>query len=71
MQMLNALRNTPNSMSMESLKECIDPNLMDLYPHDCLYKVYDFASHLTCIDPLLKKLNVSPQKKKKKKKKET
>ncbi|CAN6441297.1 unnamed protein product [Victoria cruziana] len=37
--MLAALRNSPSSMNMASLKECIDPNLMDLYPHDCVYKV--------------------------------
>lgn len=37
--MLAALRNAPDSMSMSSLKDYIDPNLMDLYPHDCLFKV--------------------------------
>ncbi|KAG1346601.1 lysM domain receptor-like kinase 3 [Cocos nucifera] len=36
--MLGALKNSPNSMSMASLKDYIDPNLMDLYPHDCIYK---------------------------------
>ncbi|KAL5220963.1 hypothetical protein ABZP36_025676 [Zizania latifolia] len=35
--MLTALRNCRNSMYMGSLKDCIDPNLMDLYPHDCVY----------------------------------
>jgi hypothetical protein len=59
MQMVNALRNTPNSMSMESLKECIDPNLMDLYPRDCLFKVYYFPRCLKCIDPHLKELTAS------------
>lgn len=37
--MLTAMRNSPDSMSMESLKEQVDSNLMDLYPHDCLFKV--------------------------------
>jgi hypothetical protein len=37
--MLAALRNTPDSMSMSSLKDLIDPNMMDLYPHDCVFKV--------------------------------
>ncbi|CDY46540.1 BnaA08g01790D [Brassica napus] len=32
-----ALRNSPDSMNM-CLKEFIDPNMMDLYPHDCLFK---------------------------------
>lgn len=39
LQMLAALRNSADSMSMSSLKDHIDPNLMDLYPHDCLFKV--------------------------------
>jgi hypothetical protein len=43
MQMVNALRNTPNPMSIESLKGCIDPNLVDLYPRDCLFKIYSFT----------------------------
>ena len=39
LQMLAALRNSPDSMSMSSMKDYIDPNMMDLYPHDCLFKV--------------------------------
>lgn len=42
MQMLAALRNSPDSMSMSSMKDYIDPNMMDLYPHDCLFKVKDY-----------------------------
>ena len=37
--MLAALRNSPDSMSMSSLKDLIDLNMMDLYPHDCVFKV--------------------------------
>lgn len=37
--MLAALKNSPDSLSMSSLKDYIDPNMMDLYPHDCLFKV--------------------------------
>ncbi|KAF3775387.1 LysM domain receptor-like kinase 3 [Nymphaea thermarum] len=37
--MLAALQNCPNAMGMTSLKGCIDSSLMDLYPHDCVYKV--------------------------------
>ncbi|KAH9288122.1 hypothetical protein KI387_032239, partial [Taxus chinensis] len=36
--MLSVLRSSPSSTLMNSLKECIDRNLMDLYPHDCVYK---------------------------------
>ncbi|KAF2582836.1 hypothetical protein F2Q68_00006795 [Brassica cretica] len=32
--MIAALRNSPDSMNMSSLKEFVDPNMMDLYPHD-------------------------------------
>lgn len=39
LQMLAVLKNSPSSLSMGSLKESIDPNLLDLYPHDCAYKV--------------------------------
>lgn len=39
LQMLGALRNSPDSMNMSSMKDYIDPNMMDLYPHDCLFKV--------------------------------
>lgn len=39
MQMLAALRNSPDSMSMSSMKDYVDPNMMDLYPHDCVFKV--------------------------------
>ena len=37
--MLAALKNSPDSLNMSSLKDYVDPNLMDLYPHDCLFKV--------------------------------
>lgn len=39
LQMLAALKKSPDSMNMSSLKEFLDPNMMDLYPHDCLFKV--------------------------------
>lgn len=38
--MLNALRKCPSSMYMGNLKDCIDCNLRDLYPHDCVFKVW-------------------------------
>ncbi|KAK2654619.1 hypothetical protein Ddye_014475 [Dipteronia dyeriana] len=37
--MLTVLRNAPDSMSMSSMKDYIDPNMMNLYPHDCLFKI--------------------------------
>ncbi|KAF8407101.1 hypothetical protein HHK36_006226 [Tetracentron sinense] len=52
--MLAALRNAPSSMSMSSLKDCIDPNLMDLYPHDCVYKVAVLAKQCVEEDPILR-----------------
>lgn len=48
-QMVAALRNSPDSMSMSSLNDHIDPNLMDLYPHDCLYKV-KYTAFLLLLD---------------------
>ncbi|KAL4194212.1 hypothetical protein AMTRI_Chr05g58220 [Amborella trichopoda] len=52
--MLGALRNSPSSMSMVSLKDCIDPNLMDLYPHDCVYKMAMLAKQCVDEDPILR-----------------
>ncbi|KAL6006071.1 hypothetical protein ACLOJK_040116 [Asimina triloba] len=52
--MLAALRNCPNSMSMANLIECIDPNLMDLYPHDCAYKMAMLAKQCVDEDPILR-----------------
>ncbi|XP_043719762.1 lysM domain receptor-like kinase 3 [Telopea speciosissima] len=52
--MLVALRNSPNSMSMSSLKDYIDPNLMDLYPHDCVYKMAMLAKQCVDDDPILR-----------------
>ncbi|KAK1313815.1 LysM domain receptor-like kinase 3 [Acorus calamus] len=52
--MLATLKNCPSSMSMESLKDCIDPNLMDLYPHDCVYKMAMLAKQCVDEDPVLR-----------------
>lgn len=52
--MLSALRNCPNSMYMGSRKDCIDPNLMDLYPHDCVYKMAMLAIQCVEEDPVLR-----------------
>ncbi|KAK9131083.1 hypothetical protein Sjap_011570 [Stephania japonica] len=52
--MIAALRSSPNSMSMTSLKECIDPNLMDLYPHDCVHKMAMLAKQCADEDPILR-----------------
>ncbi|XP_052180954.1 lysM domain receptor-like kinase 3 [Diospyros lotus] len=52
--MLAALRNSPDSMTMSSLKDHIDPNLMDLYPHDCLFKVAMLAKQCVDEDPILR-----------------
>ncbi|XP_047056783.1 lysM domain receptor-like kinase 3 [Lolium rigidum] len=52
--MLTALRNCHNQTCVESLKECIDPNLMDLYPHDCMYQMAILAKHCVDEDPVLR-----------------
>lgn len=52
--MVAALRNSPDSMSMSSLNDHIDPNLMDLYPHDCLYKMAMLAKQCVDDDPILR-----------------
>lgn len=52
--MLAALRNSPDSMSMASMKDHIDSYLMDLYPHDCLYKVAVLAKQCVDEDPILR-----------------
>ncbi|ONI15746.1 hypothetical protein PRUPE_3G058700 [Prunus persica] len=52
--MQTALRSAPDSMSMSSLKDYIDPNMMDLYPHDCLFKVAMIAKQCVDDDPILR-----------------
>ncbi|VFQ82597.1 unnamed protein product [Cuscuta campestris] len=52
--MLGALKNSPDSMSMSFLKDCADPNLMDLYPYDCLFKVATLARQCVDEDPILR-----------------
>ncbi|KAF6164255.1 hypothetical protein GIB67_010225 [Kingdonia uniflora] len=52
--MLTALKSSPNSMSMLSLTECIDPTLKDLYPHDCVYKMAMLAKQCVEEDPILR-----------------
>ncbi|THG07507.1 hypothetical protein TEA_010414 [Camellia sinensis var. sinensis] len=52
--MLAALRCSPDSTSMSSMKDHIDPNLMDLYPHDCLSKMAVLAKQCVDEDPILR-----------------
>lgn len=52
--MLAALKEAPNSTSMESLKGYIDPSLKDLYPHDCVYKMAALAKQCVDEDPILR-----------------
>ncbi|TXG68818.1 hypothetical protein EZV62_003753 [Acer yangbiense] len=52
--MLTVLRNAPDSMSMSSMKDYIDPNMMDLYPHDCLFKLAMLAKQCVDEDPILR-----------------
>ncbi|KAH9301083.1 hypothetical protein KI387_012666, partial [Taxus chinensis] len=52
--MLCALRDSPSSNSMNSLKQRIDPSMMDLYPHDCVYKMAMLAKQCVEEDPILR-----------------
>ncbi|XP_068639174.1 lysM domain receptor-like kinase 3 [Aristolochia californica] len=52
--MLAALKHCPSSVSMEGLKEYIDPNLADLYPYDCVCKVAMLAKQCVDEDPILR-----------------
>ncbi|WCJ40878.1 protein kinase family protein / peptidoglycan-binding LysM domain-containing protein [Euphorbia peplus] len=52
--MLAALRSSHDSMSMSSLKDHIDPNMMDLYPHDCVFKMAMLAKQCVDEDPILR-----------------
>ncbi|KAG6398050.1 hypothetical protein SASPL_139500 [Salvia splendens] len=52
--MVAAMRNSPDSMTMASLKDHVDPNFMDLYPHDCLFKLAILAKQCVEEDPILR-----------------
>jgi serine/threonine protein kinase len=52
--MLAVLRNSPDSMSMSSMKDYIDPNMMNLYPHDCVFKMALLAKQCVDDDPILR-----------------
>ncbi|KAK7255470.1 hypothetical protein RIF29_28880 [Crotalaria pallida] len=52
--MLAVLRNSPDSMSMSSMKDYIDPNMMNLYPHDCVFKLAMLAKQCVDDDPILR-----------------
>ncbi|XP_028795434.1 lysM domain receptor-like kinase 3 [Neltuma alba] len=52
--MLATLRNTPGSLSMSNMRDYIDPNMMDLYPHDCVYKMAMLAKQCVDDDPIMR-----------------
>ncbi|KAE9621388.1 putative protein kinase RLK-Pelle-LysM family [Lupinus albus] len=52
--MLAVLRNSPDSMSMSSMKDYIDTNMMNLYPHDCVFKMAMLAKQCVEDDPILR-----------------
>ncbi|GLT49020.1 hypothetical protein SLA2020_226060 [Shorea laevis] len=52
--MLATLRSTPDSMSFSKMKNYIDPNMMDLYPHDCVFKMAMLAKQCVDEDPILR-----------------
>ncbi|PWA89261.1 protein kinase family protein / peptidoglycan-binding LysM domain-containing protein [Artemisia annua] len=53
-RMLAALKHSPDSMSMSGLKDHIDPNLLDLFPHDSVFKMATLAKHCVDEDPILR-----------------
>ncbi|KAL5576913.1 hypothetical protein UlMin_018612 [Ulmus minor] len=50
--MLPILRNVPDSTSMSNMRDYIDPNMMDLYPRDCLFKMVMLAQQCVDEDPV-------------------
>ncbi|XP_076898353.1 lysM domain receptor-like kinase 3 [Bidens hawaiensis] len=52
--MLAALKHSPDSMSMSGLKDHIDPNLLDLFPHDCVFKMATLAKQCVEDDLILR-----------------
>ncbi|XP_004510313.1 lysM domain receptor-like kinase 3 [Cicer arietinum] len=52
--MLAVLRNSPDSMSMSSMRDYIDSNMMNLFPHDCVFKMAMLAKQCVDDDPILR-----------------
>ncbi|XP_024973383.1 lysM domain receptor-like kinase 3 isoform X2 [Cynara cardunculus var. scolymus] len=52
--MLAALKNAPESISSSSLRDHVDPNLMDLFPHDCVFKMAMLGKQCVEDDPVLR-----------------
>lgn len=52
--MLAALKNAPESVSTSSLRDHVDPNLMDLFPHDCVFKMGMLGKQCVEDDPILR-----------------
>lgn len=52
--MLAALKNAPESISTSSLRDHVDPNLMDLFPHDCVFKMAMLGKQCVEDDPVLR-----------------
>ncbi|KAB2037263.1 hypothetical protein ES319_D03G062200v1 [Gossypium barbadense] len=52
--MLAALRNTPDLLSMSNMKDYIDPSMLDLYPHDCVFKMAMLAKQCVDEDPIVR-----------------
>ncbi|KAG7997701.1 hypothetical protein I3843_01G222700 [Carya illinoinensis] len=52
--MLAALRNSPDSTSLSSMRDYIDPDMMALYPHDCVFKMAMLGKQCVDEDPILR-----------------
>ncbi|KAI5072780.1 hypothetical protein GOP47_0012886 [Adiantum capillus-veneris] len=52
--MVRALRESPSFLQMGRLRELADPNLLDMFPHDCLYKMAKLGQQCVEEDPILR-----------------
>lgn len=52
--MVRALRDCPNPIQMGRLRELVDPNLLDMFPQDCLYKMAKLGQQCVEEDPILR-----------------
>ncbi|KAH7424234.1 hypothetical protein KP509_12G096100 [Ceratopteris richardii] len=52
--MMRALRECPNAMQIGQLRALVDPNLLDMFPQDCLYKMAKLGQQCVEEDPILR-----------------
>ncbi|MCO5548959.1 hypothetical protein L7F22_002423 [Adiantum nelumboides] len=52
--MVRAIRETSSSLHIGRLRELVDPNLLDMFPQDCLYKMGKLGQQCVEEDPILR-----------------